>query len=370
MKIISLSYYDKTRNWGFDNLELFQLTLLVGASGVGKTQILQAIMNLKRIARGESLNGIKWDVTFGMEGQTYNWRGEFEDKVSIEIEQVSEREKEGAKIFSECLAIEGKVLIDRNADRILFKGKQTVKLSSTQSAIYLLREETDLESIYYTGFWDINEISCYNVKREFLLLPKDTQKYLLTFGYIHGIRLMPYDILSKLYAVSQNCLDDFNAIKRRYASIFPQVEDIKFAPLSPSDPDKYYIQIKEKGVGRWISQQEMSSGMYRSLMQICELYLCADGSVLLMDEFENSLGINCIDELTNDILSSKRDIQFILTSHHPYIINNIPYQNWKIVTRKAGNVNIKDATAYRIGESKHDAFMQLIQLEDFSNGID
>ena len=89
-----------------------------------------------------------------------------------------------------------------------------------------------------------------------------------------------------------------------------------------------------------------------------------------MDEFENSLGVNCIDELTNDILNSERNIQFVLTSHHPYIINNIPYQNWKIVTRKAGKVTIKNASDYRIGESRHDYFIQLLQLDDFNNGIE
>lgn len=370
MKIISLSYCDKTRNWSFDDLKLFQLTLLVGASGVGKTQILQAIINLKRIAQGESLNGIKWDVTFEINEQRYNWQGEFENKTNVGGDMAGERQKEGTKMISECLNMNDEVLIDRDINRILFNGKETVKLSTTQSAVSLLREESEIGDIYYNGFWNINEISCYNVDRKLLVLTQEWKEFLLKRTDIESVRVMAFDILSKLYIVSQNIPDAFHVIKSRYISIFPQVEDIRIAPLSPSEPDKYHIQIKEKNVNRWIPQQEMSSGMYRSLMQISELYLCNDGSVLLMDEFENSLGINCIDELTNDILGSKRDIQFILTSHHPYIINNIPHQNWKIVTRKAGNVKIRDASAYRIGESKHDAFMQLIQLEDFSNGID
>lgn len=167
----------------------------------------------------------------------------------------------------------------------------------------------------------------------------------------------------------------FQSIKNRYIDIFPQVEDIRIVRQTASRDlshmmDEYMIQIKERGVTEWIPQQDISSGMLRSLMQICEIYLCPEGSVLLMDEFENSLGVNCIDELTNDILSAKRNVQFILTSHHPYIINNIPYQNWKIVTRKGGKVTVKNASDYRIGESKHDYFMQLLQLEEFSNGVD
>lgn len=114
----------------------------------------------------------------------------------------------------------------------------------------------------------------------------------------------------------------------------------------------------------------ISSGMLKSLLQVAELYLCEDGAVILIDEFENSLGVNCMDELTEDLVASERDVQFIITSHHPYIINNIPYRNWKIVTRKAGTVVVKNASDYKIGQSKHDAFIQLLQLDEFTEGVE
>lgn len=110
--------------------------------------------------------------------------------------------------------------------------------------------------------------------------------------------------------------------------------------------------------------------MFRSLIHISEIYLCSEGSVFLIDEFENSLGINCINELTSDILSSKRQIQFVLTSHHPYIINNIDHSNWKVVTRSKGVVSTHNSEKYNIGKSKHDAFMQLVQLDQYQTGIE
>ena len=68
-------------------------------------------------------------------------------------------------------------------------------------------------------------------------------------------------------------------------------------------------------------------------------------------------------------MTYERDLQFIITSHHPYIINNISYKNWKIVTRNGGVVTAKDATDYDIGKSKHQAFTQLINLDAYSEGI-
>jgi hypothetical protein len=55
-------------------------------------------------------------------------------------------------------------------------------------------------------------------------------------------------------------------------------------------------------------------------------------------------------------------LQFIATSHHPYIINNIPYEYWKIVTRKGGHISIRNASDYNLGKSKQEAFLQLTKI--------
>ena len=54
MKIKSIKYENTEQEWGFDKINFFDLTLLVGVSGVGKTQILRSIYSLKRIANGSS----------------------------------------------------------------------------------------------------------------------------------------------------------------------------------------------------------------------------------------------------------------------------------------------------------------------------
>ena len=69
-------------------------------------------------------------------------------------------------------------------------------------------------------------------------------------------------------------------------------------------------------------------------------------------------------------MTEKRDLQFIITSHHPYIINNINLNNWKIITRKAGVIKNHNASQLNIGKSKHEAFTQLINLDEYSDGIE
>ncbi|MGD1715765.1 AAA family ATPase [Dapis sp. BLCC M172] len=98
--------------------------------------------------------------------------------------------------------------------------------------------------------------------------------------------------------------------------------------------------MKEKGVSNWILPPHISSGMFKTLMYISELYLSPEGSVILIDEFEKSLGVNCLDSVTDLILENPR-LEFIITSHHPYIINNIGNKYWKIVTHQGNIITVK-----------------------------
>ena len=56
MKLKNLSFKNTNTGWCIDNLSFCKLTLLVGASGVGKTQILRILMGLQNITMvGETI---------------------------------------------------------------------------------------------------------------------------------------------------------------------------------------------------------------------------------------------------------------------------------------------------------------------------
>jgi predicted ATPase len=351
MKIQSLQYEDLSTGWKLDLIEFNpQLTLLVGASGVGKTQILKALQNLKRITQGESLNNLKWNIKFCIStGKTCQWRGEIH--FHVETEQI---------------IIDNMVIVDRTKERILFKGTQTVKLSHWESVISLLKEDEIIEiqqeiikiiydNLTYYEFFSSSDLTRNEYKNlEWLVNSNKTLNKKLYFLYTYHKK-------------------EFNKIKNSFIEIFPSIEDLKVDLNEISDGTNFFetiTKVKEKNVATWIIEKNISSGMLKTLMHLAELYLCPDHSVILIDEFENSLGINCIDEVTYQILASERDLQFIITSHHPYIINKIPYEYWKLVTRKGSVVQAKNATEYGIGKSRLQAFTQLGNLPEFSVGIE
>ncbi|TRU74882.1 MAG: ATP-binding protein [Microcystis viridis Mv_BB_P_19951000_S69] len=391
MKLLRLSYQDLASGLSIDSCEFFpDLNLLVGISGAGKTSILKAISNLKRIANGESINGVKWDVEFLTTAHIrYHWLGEFEVKkarslIKIEEDEVNSNDGENkVSIISETLLKDQEILIERNQEVIEFKNSKTPKLPSYLSCIELFNQEEDV----------------FPVRQEFNKMIFNPLKFNIsysTFGKIlRNYEYAEYNSLSelqssqlpisdKLLITYQKYPDMFEIIKRKFLDIFPQVEDLKIESLEPSElgdlfvsltrssslKNRAFIQIKEKNSHVWILEPNISSGMIKSLMFLATIELSAAGSVILIDEFENSLGVNCLDTLTEDLLVNYRDLQFIITSHHPYIINNISPAYWKIVTRKGGVIQVNNAVDFHISKTRQKAFIDLINvLEEFPQGI-
>ena len=389
MKITKFRFEDKAAEWRLEELAFNKLTLLVGASGVGKTQILRALMNLKEIAEGKSFNGVAWFVEFEtIDNQNdtikYVWEGEFEKSANIAF--FFDSNTQNHIIIKEKLTINGKIIVDRNHKELIYKDKKTPKLPPNQSVIFLLRNEEvisivlknlkKIKYISYSGFSDL--------KPDFLLqqimkiIPAFANASLLEreLKTLADIQNSDSDISIKLFFLSKIDNKTFKSIKNRFIDIFPSIEDVKIDFVEDTNneiPDMFkqipFLQIKEKNVKNWIGQNKISSGMYSTFMQLSELYLCAEGTIFLIDEFENSLGSNCIDEITTDILQSRRKLQFILTSHHPYIINNIDTNNWKLITRNGSVVREHKINGLvNVEKSRHSAFMQLTQLEEYQTG--
>ena len=384
MKILRFACEDQLEGWKLSETQFNNsLTLLVGASGVGKSLILQSLLTMREIAKGAAYPGAKWKVDFVLEkDKCYRWEGAFrgQDRGRVRREI---NEENLAKIDWENLFLNDKPIIKRDQEGIFLFDKKMPKLSLSESVLSIFKEEDAIKPahdgfrairfadhtnssgkrMYYsetTGLSYVNDIQ----KTENISSLKDIQK----------VKLPPE---SKLFLLEKCDSREFSILQDRFVSIFPQVEAIKSAPhenldeeLPPFFRDMLVFQIKERGIDHWIEPQRISSGMMRVIKQLCDLFLNLEGTVFLIDEFENSLGINCIKEITQDIISQDRCFQFIVTSHHPYIINNISVDYWKLVTRNGGVV--KTHSLGDLGrcfkESHHETFMQLIQLHEYRTG--
>jgi len=375
MKIKSFKFNSDSQNWHIEEVRFDDLNLLVGASGVGKTRILRALDLICDIAkdRRRKLDDVEWSINFYHLGKDYRW----ELKTSNSIDEAFSSEPGQAEILYEKLIEiqddqEVEILL-RNDTESKLNGDKLPKLKRTESAITLLEEEDSIapvaeafkrfifneapqQAIISVPF-DPNNVSRFSdsdlkdsdpldIKR-FKEVSVDTPTVFKAF------------FLQKLFP------HIFNEIKEFYIDIFPNVKDVRVTVnREASNQYRLLFEIEEDGLDNWISQQRISSGMYRTLTYLIEILAAPEESVVVIDEFENSLGINCMPELTDFILDKSPDLQFILTSHHPYIINNIPWNTWQVVSR-IGN-KIRSTKALDIHEldtaSSLDKFTQLVNL--------
>ncbi len=375
MKIKRLAYHYKLWGWQLEPVEFSNLNLLVGASSVGKTQIIKAILDLKQIANGEALSGVVWEIEFSINESLYRWVGETENIGIVQgfiniFKEAEPQTKYRPKILWEQLFEGTEKIIDRTQTKINFKGVDLpVKLSTFQSVLSLFSEDDNIAPIRH-GFnkiiYKVEQVTQFTAGEQVPLFRLDMSEE--KYQTLEGIRDCDLTTHLKLALVYENVPEVFAEIKERFIEIFPHVEDIKFEILEKGLNVVPYLCIREHGMTNWMPSSRISSGMIKSLIFIANFYLCDEGTVILIDEFENSLGVNCINIL-DDMMLEDRDLQFIITSHHPYIINNVPMSHWRIVTRKGDVVTVKNAQELGLGHSKHEAFMQLIQLEEFTGGI-
>lgn len=367
MQIKRLEYYDDEYKWKLAEIDFLpNLNLLVGVSGVGKTRTLRAIYSLKSIANGVSLNGVKWNVCFIADNNLeYTWSGEFETKESnISINESSE-DDEQVKLIREQLVCNNNTLIERKESEIIFNGSKTPKLSPFESVVELLKQEDQIAPVK-ESLDKIILADSGNVDRAWRLPVSIFRKF--EKASLSTLQESDLPVQIKLSILYRTLPEEFNKIKEAFISVFPNISDVKVEAIKDDDvpialskllKEATTVSIKEKGIKDWI--ENISSGMLKTLMYISELYLAPENCIILIDEFENSLGVNCLDSVTELVLDNKKS-QFIITSHHPYIINNVSPAYWKIVTRKAGLVTIRNPEEFHISRSRQKGFIDLINV--------
>lgn len=375
MKIKSFNFNSDNQNWHIEEVYFDDLNLLVGASGVGKTRILRALDLICDVAKGKDrkLDDVEWSINFSHLGHDYKW----DLKTSNSIDEAFSSEPGQAEILYEKL-IEVKddhelEILQRTTTEFKLNSEKLPKLKRTESAITLLAEEDSIapiaEAFKRFIFNETPQQAIFSIPFNPANVSVSSNPELADSEHIDIEKFKERSVdtptVFKAYFLQETFPHVFDEIKESYIEIFSSVNDIRVIVNRESNNDyRLLFEIEEDGLENWISQQRISSGMYRTLTYLVEVLAAPEESVVVIDEFENSLGINCMPELTDFILDKSPNLQFILTSHHPYIINNIPWKTWQVVSKL--NNKIRSRKALNIPEldtaSSLDKFTQLVNL--------
>jgi predicted ATPase len=379
MAIKRFQFEDRLHRWKLNEVEFSSVNLLVGASGAGKTRILEALMRVcYSLYNATYADNCRWSLELEFENLRFSWEAE----IALPQKHLAAKQDTQVPTFlRERVILDSEtIIVDRSEKEFIFNGAHLPKLKNTESAIALLSDETSLAPIN-------------RALRRVIFSEGTTEAYAI--GDSHDLSLLRQyhrtldrlreaneEALTKAYILQEDFPDKFQRIKEDYMEIFDTVYDVKIRRLHELDPsakddmlsdemDSLAIGVREHGVEGWIASPRLSSGMSRTFIHLIELALAPPGTVILIDDFENSLGVNCLPQLTELILKYSTKHQFILTSHHPYVINNIPSHWWKIVTRKGSMVTVLDADSIPALKtaSAHEKFFQLMNLKEYEEGI-
>lgn len=385
-----IEFSDLSDGWTLERISLQPVNLLVGISGVGKSRTLKALLSVARCAtgRGPAPTECRWELDVQAHDRRYTWSVETGPRpgnaIEIDFNRLSNSEFElnqrrpAAPFQTERIIVEDRSLADRDHDQVTFSGNRAPKLKETESLISLFRNEAEIAPLY-EALTQVTKSSA--AEFEFTFWPtKQIQKWRRELTSLEHLRtrtgvplIVRFDILQRL---DPSLFQDVTA---RFIDIFDTVQEVRVGlaeDLLPADSEdeqreRLIILIVERGIKKPLFLEELSSGMRRTLRHLVELALAPDGSTLLIDEYENSLGVNCLPSITEHLVNRSRDIQVIATSHHPYVINNISTKYWRVVTRDGSHVRIRDAAD--IPElntaSRQDAFIRLMNSQTYQGGI-
>lgn len=364
MFIVSYQYRDNENDgWNFSEVNFRRVNLFVGATGSGKSRFLNTIFNISSFVHNnnEFRSGI-WTIKFKVEGKQYEW--EYKGRL----------EKGVGKILHERLWAYGEddlrnEIFLRDENSFVFNQTSLPKLPRDTTAIFLLKDEENVAPVH-AGFGkllrrnffgsDLQEACAIsNLPQELLANASNKEAWEHIFQNLA--------LGAKLYLLRETSLEKYNAIVNQYKDVFPTIENIDF-----TDGSKIFIAaghgkipiltVKEKGVFKPVMLHHLSSGMQKVLLIISDVITMSEESVYIIDEYENSLGINAISFLPDFLSLYATNSQFIITSHHPYLINKMPIANWQVFHRDGSNVSVVNGTQLedRYGKSKQEAFIQLI----------
>ncbi len=386
MTIQSFAFEDRDSGWRLEETSFSQLNLLVGVSGAGKTRILEAFHDVRRAALSgaRGIPSSSWTLTVEAEGACYTW--EAETKVTRAVLLTGARDlpssdmESDARFVRETVYRDGEQLLDRSSE-FLFQNQRLPRLPDWQGAIHLLQSEDAIGPLHSAlRRWQFADLP-FPLAGTAIIDLSGAGKTLERYSTVEELRnANGLGTLVKLYVLQENFRELFESVCERYREIFPTVSDLEIASYrklgwkpemdAVSMDQRLTVGLDEQGIdGRVV--QDLSAGMMKVLVYLTELALAPPGSVFLVDELENSLGINCLPEIADYFLEKSRDVQFILTSHHPQVINKIPSDHWKLVTRRGSIVRILDGPSIPELQTASPLrkFTQLINLPQYEEGV-
>lgn len=359
----------RTNAWRLDRCEFRpRLNLIVGASGAGKTKLLGGLFNVARLVASDTVAGpCTAFVEFSLDGERYRW--------DLKIERPGPSPPVIAA--EKLVALGGRTILERVGAETMLEGVKMPKLPSSSTALRVLREEDVIQPIA-RGFSSIRRRQFQgaelDIARGLQQVPREVIEHCKTARDPSVLYWHQLSVSAAAKVLKDHFPETYRSCIQYFKDVFRTVEDVRLGDaqaldvgLSGSAP---VLMLKEKGIADSVPIPEWSSGMVKVLLLILDVLTQPKHSIYMIDEYENSLGVNAIDFFPSFAREVGGDIQFFITSHHPLLINAVPISDWIVLGRNGSHVQAMygDRLKERYGLSHHEQYVQLLNDPFYQRG--
>ncbi|ODS42754.1 MAG: hypothetical protein MSIBF_05525 [Candidatus Altiarchaeales archaeon IMC4] len=354
-------------------IELSDFNVLVGVNGSGKSNIVEVFRFLKHINQQGVIN------PFGKYGGYKNlvWKGNEELPVVFELKFENKKketlsyelaisgfggvfklEKESIVLKDFNAINEGKnISVEYSGRKIESDKLKGIKKESLENKILLLSgiltpmiislgdlKKKEIDNVM-TAIFTIWGSSILNSVHNFIPANmKSPAKFEssegFSLGLMEGFNAMDYDggnlqmFLYKLF--SENNSNWPKEITNRLKILFPNIE--RMSPV-PTSEGKVMLEVVESGT-KFIPQS-LSDGFFKIMAVLALSFGKTSGSLLVIDEIENSLHPEAIEILIDALKSSGK--QVIITTHSPIVLNMCKVEDILFVKKEVDETKVSRA---------------------------
>ena len=265
------------------------ITLLVGLSGVGKTQILNAIEYSLKLAVNKNLRLEPYNTTlcFQIGEEVYVWSYRIQQDHAEDIFESKEIKYFFA--YEKLQNIKGDILMQRTPDTIQVTGYDKVPTpKKDESLLVQYSEDAFVKPI-------ISEmLKLYPIEIEMDVRGAIAQESFNMFKAkikesFKENEKQPFEKFSHL-PVPLKIYITKEYYPQMYAQIFSAVKEL-FMEINSidivEDPDREIYMVAIDVYGKRLLQHEISNGMLKTIYYIVELITMSKNSLVLIDEFDN-----------------------------------------------------------------------------------
>lgn len=282
------------------------ITLLVGLSGVGKTQVLHAVEYSLGLAVDKDIILRPYRVGIGIliGNNSYEW--------FYEIQRISEdgliiNEENKYEFSFEKLSCNGNLLFERNKGKVRVIGYDKVpQPKKDESLILQYSEDKNFEPLIM-GIRKLYSIEIElavrgGIRSESFSRLKSKVTDTIKIEKNREFKMFSHlPVALKLYIAKRYYPELYIKIFDAVKELFIEIEDMDVE--EDSSMEMYLVSIQV--YGKKLLQHDISNGMLKTIYYIVELFTMSEDSLVLIDEFENGLGVNCIDLLSELMLTER-----------------------------------------------------------------